>query len=207
MKRALLFVVLGLSTASLAAEPPNADLSSLRDITGIETLPPAPAPPQWPYAVAVGSAVALVLGVAGWRWARRFRPAPTVSPERWALQELDRIERLQLLELGKMERFYTLLADAIRTYAQLQLNLQAPRQTTAEFLISLQKSTVPAAMQERLRAFLMRCDLAKFAQAHYGREDCLIALEQARAFVQQTAGQKLATDDTPSDLVRGERHR
>src|SRR5207248_10465215 len=125
------------------------------------------------------------------RSGRAVRPAPLPAPDVWAAQELDRIEALRLPELGKSERFHTLVADAVRGYLHLKFNLQAPRQTTVEFLTALEReSPLPDSERSRLRELLQSCDLAKFARAEANQDECQAVLNSARAFVRATAGLK-----------------
>lgn len=176
----------------VALQPPGnaggADLSSLRDITGIETLP-ALAPLRWPYVLALALASLAGLGFAGWKLSRRRgRSGPVPPPDCWALQELERIEALRLPELGKVESFHTVLADVIRTYVELRFKLHAPRRTTLEFFAALEKDDALEETQKTmLRELLERCDLAKFARAECSPDDCRSVLQSARAFVSATS--------------------
>lgn len=171
-----------------APSSPGVDLSSLRDITGIEQLPPAPESPRWPYAVAAGLILLAGLGLVGWKLRKRpLRQPPPPPPEAWARQELDRIEALRLPEVGKVDRFHTLVADTVRTYVQMQFDVQAPRQTTVEFLAALKNgSRLPGPARARLAELLQHCDLVKFARAECGPEACQAVLESARQLVLET---------------------
>lgn len=168
------------------ASPSGVDLVSLRDITGIETVPSAPLP-RWPAVLAVALASLAALGVAGWKLSRRRASSPALPPDLWALKELERVEALRLAELGKVEQFHTLVADVIRCYLEVRFNLRAPRQTTREFLTALHGSGIlPDGEQTPLRELLERCDLAKFAQAESTVDECRAVLASAREFVQNT---------------------
>ena len=125
---------------------------------------------------------------------RRRRAGAAPPPDRWALQELERIESLRLPELGDIERFHTLIADVIRGYLELRFQLQAPRRTTLEFLTALQgNDALPEGEHARLRDLLQRCDLAKFARAECGLDDCRAVVKSARAFIEETTPLKPAT--------------
>ncbi len=176
----------------LAVQPSEdaagADLSSLRDITGIETLP-ALASERWPHVLALALAALAGLGFAGWLLRRRrWRPGPPPPADAWALQELARLEALRLPEVGKVEAFHTALADVIRTYLELRFKLHAPRRTTLEFFAALEKDDALEEPQKAmLRDLLERCDLAKFARAECSPGDCRLVLQSARDFVQATS--------------------
>jgi len=165
----------------------DADVKDLRDITDIEKLPPAAS--LWDRARWVlGSVVVAALLVIGIRWRQRRRSGPLLSPAQWAQRELDRLAALNLPAAGEVERFHTLLSNVIRRYLENRFELPARRQTTPEFLQAMEKSALlPAEQQGVLRAFLERCDLAKFARAMPSAEECLATLELARRFVEQTS--------------------
>jgi hypothetical protein len=151
-------------------------------------LPPPPPWPRWPLGVVL--AVLLVgVAVGVWRRRRRARPeAPPLSPQAWALQELDRLEALDLPAQGAVNRYHTLLSDTLRRYLELRFQLRAPRQTTAEFLQAGETTRrLNPAQQELLRDFLQRCDLAKFAQANPSPEECRAVADVARSFVSETS--------------------
>jgi len=163
-------------------------LKMMSDAPGVDASPPVAG---WPWQVeAAAAAVALaVLLAAAWYLSRR-RPGPTkpLPPDRWALQELARIEQKLAPPAGPAEAYHTLLSNVVRRYIAERFGLPAPRQTTAEFLETVRTSgRVSAEQQTMLRDFLERCDLAKFANAPASPEECRQAAALARDFVQQTS--------------------
>ncbi len=174
------------------------EVSELRDITPIEELPPGwcwRRPALW---IGLGSALmALLVGGGQLLW-RRVRRIPALPPDRWALGELERIEALALPAAAEVERYHTLISDVVRKYLELRFGLQAPQQTTAEFLAALARSSpLTPAHQALLHEFLERCDLAKFAQAWPSTDECQAVAAMARSFVQQTAAATGEPDTTP----------
>ena len=138
----------------------NAEGDIPRDITAIETRPgppPSPGPSYWLWGVVT---VASILA-AGWglgRWLRKSR----MTPRDRALGELSRLESLGLLDAGRTERYFTLLANIPRRYLQKLHAIPARRQTTSEFIVALRQS--PAAADAAFLAEILRaCDVAKFA--------------------------------------------
>jgi len=147
-------------------------------------VPPAPALPLWPLwlvlALVVGGGLVLVGRRRGWG----RRPAAAVAPDDWAAAELDRVDRLGLPDAGEVERYHSLLSDVVRGYLEKRFRLQAPRQTTAEFLEAARTAAdLPADTRGRLRAFLERCDLAKFARAGFTPDECRETGRMARELV------------------------
>jgi hypothetical protein len=179
------FVILYLALVAPAALAQASDVSNEpRDITGIEDLPPPPPPVRWPYWLALGLVGSAGLCYAGWKLGRiRPRPAP-LSPDRWALKELDRIAAMGLVEAGQTEHYHTAISDVVRRYLELRFDLHAPQQTTPEFLATMQKAAaIPAEQQALLADFLRRCDVAKFAPVTPPPEECREVLEVARRII------------------------
>jgi hypothetical protein len=189
---------LTLARAAAGQEPGGgaADIGQLRDITGIESLPPAPAPPRWPYGLAAGILAALGLAIVSWKWSRlAARPAPAPTPAEWARHELDRVEGLALPQSGDAERYSNLISQVVRHYLHLHFALHAPRQTTAEFVAAVRNDTrLLPEEQELLRRLLEQCDLAKFARSAFSVEECAELLAMARRFVAETSAPSRATE-------------
>ena len=168
----------------------SADLSELRDPTGVEHLPTGSAGPRlWPWLLTAGSVVLGGLALAGW-WYFRRRPAaaqPT-PPHEWALRELARLEDPCQPANGDVERYHALISDVVRRYLELRFAVRAPEQTTHEFLESLQRSSpVPPTEQELLKELFQRCDLAKFARASFTTDECQAVRQMAVSFIRETS--------------------
>jgi hypothetical protein len=177
-------------------------LKTPREIPDIEPVPPAPPAPSWKRWLQWSALAAAVLLAAAWLLRRRLaaRPAP-LPPDRWALRELDRIERTALPPAGEPDAFHTQVSNVVRRYLQERFGLRAPQQTTAELLALGAAQQLPAAQQALLRDLFERCDLAKFARAGASPEDCRRTATLARAFVQQTATRELPTTPRPRENV------
>jgi hypothetical protein len=130
-----------------------------------------------------------VLLAAAWGYRRYSRaPAPPLTPAQRALQELARLEAMELSGPEESERFHTQLSNLVRRYLAERFGLRAPQQTTLEFLQEQRREPRLSADQERLLGdFLSHCDLAKFALAANSVEECRRMASLARNFVEQTA--------------------
>ncbi len=172
--------------ATMVSAPTTA---AIKDITPLERLP-EPARIPWGLAlIAAGVSAGLALvGWGAWRASRKPMTKPVeLPPGGWALQELSRIEAMQLPAGGEVEKFHMLLADVVRQYVDRRFGVRTIERTTAEVLAALaQANSVTAEPQETLRRFFERCDLAKFARAGYAPEECQDAIRLARAFVEET---------------------
>lgn len=151
----------------------SADAEELRDITDIEKLPERPSPWIWLAWGLAGAGGAVFLFV-GWRkWRKGHRQVPALTPRQWALRELERVLALNLPAKGEVERFHTMLSNVVRRYLENRFALPARRQTTPEFLETMQNAPQLSADQQALvRSFLERCDLAKFANAQIPADEC-----------------------------------
>jgi hypothetical protein len=175
-----------IKVSTVVASP---SLDALKPIVPPEQIPEPPAWPRWPFVLAGVLAIVVVISVVVRRRARqRAVPAAVeLPPKEWALQELDRLEAQLPSDASQVERYHTLLADVVRHYLERRFGIHASEQTSAEFLNALaQSNQLPAAQQEQLRAFFERCDLAKYARADYSAEECCLAVQLARDFVNQT---------------------
>jgi hypothetical protein len=172
--------------ATVVSAPTTA---ALKDITPLERLP-EPARLPWGLAlIAAGVSAGLALvGWGAWRASRKPVSQPAeLPPGAWALQELSRIEALNLPAAGQIEPFHTLLADVVRQYIDRRFGVRTTERTTGELLAALaQANSISAEPQETLRDFFARCDLAKFARAGYVPEDCQEAMRLARRLVEDT---------------------
>ena len=163
----------GLSFAPGAAGPTPAPI---HDIVG-----PLPffSGPVW-LILGVFFAVVLIGGALWWFLGRR--KAKLITPREAALDALTRL-RGRVSE-GSDHDFGVGVSDVLRRFLGEALGLAAPRQTTEEFLVSLQGSLrfVPAE-QAALAEFLHRSDYLKFAQGEATSEQRWSLIETAESFV------------------------
>ena len=167
-------------TSMLEGRP---DPLKFRDIKDVVDLPAEsqtlPAWIAWSFASAF---VLTLVGVALVVWPIR---ASRVSPSEWAIAELARLERDDLIATDHTEFFYVRLTDIVRHYIERKFDIAAPKLTTAEFL---GKATRHHSLDERqqllLRDLLSRADLVKFARFEPTADKAQQAIASARQFVQ-----------------------
>lgn len=173
--------------AAISVAAPAYEIPELHPNPGPESLPPELTWKTW-------AAGALLVAIASsaialfWHWLLRPRPIQPIPAHVWALRELDRLGALSLRDQAELEKFYLLVSNTLRQYLQARFQLNAPQQTTPEFLESLKRSDQLSAEQKTcLAEFLKQADLVKFARSCPSTEETGTLLSTARRFVEETA--------------------
>lgn len=118
----------------------------------------------------------------------RSRSAPPTPPHVIALSALDSLAARNLPAQRLCEPFYVALSSIVRNYLEGRFALNAPDQTTEEFIrTSLRASVLSAAQRRLLAEFLEQADLVKFARETPSASEMETAFSSARDFVLQTA--------------------
>jgi hypothetical protein len=172
----------------VTTEIKTAEPGAARDITSIEDVPPAEPAPGWLLWAGLGLG-AVLLGVTALIVGRRRAVKPAaLPPHAWALRELARLAERRPASGEEVEAYHTALSAVLRRYLEGRFQIPAERQTTAEFVEAVRKSSeLTAEGQAALGAMLARCDLAKFARVWPSAEECQALVTQARTFVEETA--------------------
>jgi hypothetical protein len=166
------------------------DPLKFRDIKDVVDLPAdiqsSPAWIAWSFA---GASLLAVAGVALLVWPTRDRQ---LSPDQWAVTELERLEREGLIETGQTQLFYFQLTDIVRQYIEQRFDIAAPKLTTAEFLDQVTRhDALGQSQQGLLRAFLSAADLVKFACFEPTADDARQGIATARHLIEQSAEEKV----------------
>jgi hypothetical protein len=154
--------------ASLVQDTLNAQIRPLRGLVDVPRL--------WKQ-IALWSAVGLFILIALillWRKYLRQRAeklagnmpvAPARPSHLVALEELDRIKSMGLIEKGELKRFHILVSEAVRRYLEGRYGILAPEMTTWELAAAFSfRNDIDPAIKELTRGFLEDCDLVKFAK-------------------------------------------
>ena len=144
--------------------------------------------PLW-MVVAAAAVVALLLALAVWLLVRllRKKPAPVPLPHEIALTAL----QLAREQLGTLDpyAFSIRVSDILRDYLVAKFDLPAKRQTSDEFLHTLENfAKFSSGTKLQLAQFLAKCDLIKFARINATRADSEALLDQALLLVKESAG-------------------
>jgi hypothetical protein len=120
---------------------------------------------------------------------RKRQEGPAVlAPWETALLELAEL-RIGFRQ-GKieMETCFVKLTDVVRQYLEKRFRINAPKQTTYEFLAELNKpdGVLPENQRPFLREFMTAADLVKFAKLPPDEHTLSVALDKAEALVAET---------------------
>ena len=140
----------------------------------------------WRWAVALGALLILVL-LLWWlvaRSKRRTGSGARRDPYEEAVRELDRIERLGLIDAGERGRYVALVTQVVRDYLAGRIATASLSLTTMELVEALRADArVPL---ERLQGVLEESDQVKFARARVSAERAVAVASDARQVVDET---------------------
>jgi hypothetical protein len=133
----------------------------------------------WPWVALLAAIIAAVL--VWWAWRRyRNRPRAPVDPYVRAQRELERIERMGLLESGRGGEYVALVVDVAREYLAARVPGVRRSDTTSELLRTMQpRDDVEAELPRSLE----RADMVKFARADMSVGEAREAGQAIRAIV------------------------
>jgi len=164
----------------------------IRDIKPPEELPGGRAWIGW----LIGGLILTSAGLWLLRFLRRRRlrrdleaipyQGPPRPADRIALEELNRIAALQLMDKGLIKELYIQVCDVIRRYIEGRYAIGAMELTTWELIEELERTAVPRDHRGDFRSFLQECDLVKFAKHIPPAEVCETLLHRARQLVLST---------------------
>ena len=158
---------------------------------------------QQPESRAAAAVIAVAaLALLGYLLYRRFRGqdgadlqiVDTRTPWEIAIDELDRIERLDLPEDGRFKEHYTLVADTMRIYVQAMYlrdvsPVDAIDMTTDEIRTALKRSSLNYDDARLVNELLQEADIVKFAKFTPSVTQAYEASGQARYIVEVTRPQ------------------
>jgi len=135
--------------------------------------------------------LALGVGFILWRYLQRRvtreKPIPPQAAHEIALKELEKIEKLDLIQKGEIKEYYYLISSCMRFYVENRFGLRAPEQTTEEFLESVvERQSLSARYINLFKEYLSHCDLVKYAKLRPKESDSLKLMETTRGFIQET---------------------
>ncbi|MCB1124925.1 MAG: hypothetical protein KDM81_00405 [Verrucomicrobiae bacterium] len=151
----------------------------IRDVKALIEIPPPPDYGLW-IAITLGT---VMVGFLLWKFLSRSGKPVSLSAADRALAEIDSAR--SLIGEESPEPLANAVTGAIRRYLDARFGIAAPRQTTEEFLRTLQARRHPelAPYGEDLGRFLRFCDAVKFGRGELAAETRMQLIESARNFV------------------------
>lgn len=184
-EQAVPFPDLLINVVSILSNPPPA----LADIRPAAPLPGHP----WLRVFWIFLLIIVVAIIAAWlirRWLNKPKAPPSariIPPYEVALSALQSLLSRGYIENKDAQPFYVELSAIVRIYLEDRFNLQAPEQTTEEFIRSSSQSAVLSPDHRMLtQAFLEQSDLVKFARFEPSPEDMQAAWDAAARLVRET---------------------
>ena len=156
------------------------------------------------YSAAAALLVGLLGGLLWARWRRRPRPVvlpPPVPAHVIAYQQLDELQRGELVARGEYQDYYLQLTEIAKGYLEGRFGIDALDRTTDELRRALERAAAQIAPLKptELVRFLQACDLVKFARFAPPGEEALAALAEVRAMVSATTPQAVPKDSPPAN--------
>lgn len=133
----------------------------IRDIApAVEIARPVP----WALLLTVLAVLLLVL-LALWLYRRRRKEPPPIKLPPPIPPGEQALKALAALQFGDIKQYYTDLSAIVRLYIERRFSLQAPEQTTEEFLVQASRSQLLGdGYRQMLEGFLREADMVKFAK-------------------------------------------
>jgi hypothetical protein len=155
-----------------------------------DVAPPASFPFGWKNILIIVGCVAAAAAVTLLFWKRRRireKIIPRLPAHVIAYRKLEALLARKLVEQKRYREFTAEIADILRQYIEDRFGLKAPERTTEEFLVEAGSGlAVGQAQKNILKAFLLHCDLVKFAALEPSVEDVERTFNTCRDFIEAT---------------------
>lgn len=136
---------------------------------------------------------------------RRAKRRRTYTPVQLARLELKALRDRRHAEEGRPEPFYVELSGIARRYLERQFSINAPEQTTEEFLHDVAADNrLDGEQKDLLKRFLKESDLVKFARATPTLERMNQAYSAAERLVEDTRKHREEGSEGPDRFHEGE---
>ena len=132
-----------------------------------------------------------VFGYLIYKYIKKKKRKPTqeeiiqsIPPKEYALQQLEDLISLDLIEKGHIKEYYDKLSDIIRFYVSRTYSVDGMEKTTTE-LYSMLKNKIPPEHNRELKNYLINCDFVKFAKLIPSKEDIKNDFDTAKGFIEK----------------------
>ncbi len=158
------------------------------------------------YSALAALLVGLVGGLLFARWRRRPRAIvlpPPIPAHVVANQQLDELQKAELVARGEYQDYYLQLTEIAKGYLEGRFGIDALDRTTDELRRVLERAApqiAPLKPADLVR-FLQDCDLVKFARFAPPGDEAMAALEEVRNMVAASTPQTAAKAGTSQQAV------
>ena len=141
----------------------------------------------------IAAGLLIFITAAGLFWLFRKRSSskkdiPAIPCHIEAFTAINALAGENLPAKGRHKEFFNRLSLILRHYIESRFTIKAPEQTTEEFFADLRASDLfNQDQKDRLRHFLSRSDLIKFAEAQPTEGETSQSLDLCRDFIEQTS--------------------
>jgi hypothetical protein len=171
--------------------------SELRDIKPQAALPYSNI---LPWVIGFALLVLVITGAYFWHRRRQAKLALVLVdnrlPHEVALDELERVESLNLPRAKRFKEHYTLISDCIRIYMEKTFKFPVRERTTREIKNGLKRSPISHGLANQFVSFLDESDLVKFSKFTPDAESAQQLLAEARTIVENTNEARSIVENT-----------
>ncbi|GMQ78750.1 MAG: hypothetical protein BMS9Abin02_1284 [Anaerolineae bacterium] len=159
---------------------------------------------------AIGGVVLLIISLLGlllWRRNKRRSVQLAIDnrlPHEIALDELARINGLNLPEQGKFKEYYTAVSDIVRIYMGRTFHFPVLERTTREIQGSLKGTAVAPPIAKEFLIVLEDSDLVKFSKIKPSIANAMQTMARAYHIVRETKPELPAQESPPQNGNRGQ---
>ena len=145
----------------------------------------------------IGLLLLLGIGIAAYFMLRKkdkipVLPPPTLlSAHDFSMKQLQQLESDKLWQKGAIKQYHSRLTHILREYLYYRYDINALEQTTDEISVALKEKQLIPSLLDQLEPLLQTADLVKFAKAEPPATFHTEAMEQVKAFVQETKTEEL----------------
>jgi len=142
----------------------------------------------------------LVLGILIFLYFKRrkdtsqINTTPSKSPYEIAIEELNVLLDMKLIEKGLVKEYYIRLSDIMRKFVEARFKIFALDRTTWELYREMRLKKIERKRVDRIRDFLEDCDLVKFAKYIPSRKEIETSHSKAKDIIDICAESKSNLD-------------
>lgn len=162
-----------------------------------------------PYLLITAGIMLLIALFIYYLWRRKqnkpFLPVikkPTLPPWTIALEKFSEIEKSKLWQNGKVKEYYSEVSDALRSYIENQLKVNAMEMVTGDIIEGLKEENLNTQLIGKADRVLTLSDLVKFAKEIPLPDEHAEILNKAREFVLETKPQEEPQKNKPVETEK-----